>query len=171
VILLYREGEWAAFDRDDRPAFEGRGIWIDDTAVLGEGVRIGRNASINKGAIVGGGAVIGRMSIIGEQAIVGARAVIGPGARIDARCVVPQGIVIDGWKKPPFIMIAGSSWPLLYLGKDRVDIGCRRASLDEWLSGEGEVTAWYHGFTAEQIREYRIYMEAVKKIHEELYGK
>ena len=70
----------------------------------------------------------------------------------------------------PFIMIAGSVWPLFYLGKDRVDIGCQAASLEGWLSGEEEVTAYYHGFTGEQIREYRVYLEAVKEIHEKLYG-
>jgi carbonic anhydrase/acetyltransferase-like protein (isoleucine patch superfamily) len=165
VILLHRDGAWAAVDRSERSVFEERGIWINETAVLGEGIRIGRNASINKGAIIGDGAVIGRGALIGERAIVGSRAVIGAWARIDAGCVVPPGIVIDGWRKMPFIMIAGSVWPLFYLGKDRVDIGCQSASLEEWLSEEGEVTAYFHGFTAEQIREYRVYLEAVQRIH------
>jgi NDP-sugar pyrophosphorylase family protein len=169
VILLHRNGLWEAVDRRDRAAFEARGIGIDDAALIGDGVRIGRGAGIGRGAIVGDGAVIGRFSLIGDMAIVGACAVIGPGARIGGMCVVPHGTVIDRREKPPCIMIAGSAWPLLYLGRDQVDIGCRRAALDEWLSGEGEADARARGFTAGQVREYRIYLEALKEIHEKLY--
>ena len=53
---------------------------------------------------------------------------------------------------------------MIYWGENKINIGCKKYSIDEWKKhfksiGKSE------GYTPEEIEEYREYIEFIAKIH------
>jgi hypothetical protein len=69
--------------------------------------------------------------------------------------------------KPICVCITGSRFPVYYWGEDRIDIGCKSRSIDEWLTDSTDIAslAKEYNFTLEAVAEYRGYVEFIKSIH------
>lgn len=106
-----------------------------------------RNISIGVGTIIGDRVKIGYGAIIENWAKIGDGAKIGYDAKIERT-----------------LYITGSRHVVIYWGENKINIGCKKYSIDEWKKhfksiGESE------GYTPEEIEEYREYIEFIAKIH------
>ena len=164
MICLFRDGGWQLVDRYAYGEFAKRGIVIYDSALIGDGVSIGRGTRIGDRSIIASGAVLGRHVVIEPYAVIGWQAVIGHGAKISAKQIVGHGARIENWSKPPFVYILGrNTWPLVWWGQDRIDIGCQSFSISEYLA-YGRELAREHG-EEDRYEEYLCYVRAVSAIY------
>lgn len=70
----------------------------------------------------------------------------------------------DGAKIERTLYITGSRHVVMYWGENKINIGCKKYSIDKWKKhfksiGKSE------GYTPEEIEEYREYIEFIAKIH------
>jgi hypothetical protein len=60
--------------------------------------------------------------------------------------------------------LIGSRYPVSYWGEDRIDIGCQKRSIDQWLTDYAGIAA-ENNFTEAEIAEYRGYVEFIQSVH------
>ena len=60
------------------------------------------------------------------------------------------------------LFIQGSKYSVCMYSPDQIKIGCQIHSINQWIS-HGEKIARLHGFTPEEIEEYRDYVELAAK--------
>jgi acetyltransferase-like isoleucine patch superfamily enzyme len=171
VIYLFTAGQgWQPYPREAREEFEKRGITIACSALIGDGVHIGRKVNIKEGAIIAGKAVIGRRAVIGAYAIVGYQAVIGNGASISAKQIIGHGASIEPWDKPPLVYILGrkTTWPIVYWGQDRIDIGCQSQRIEDYFANGRDLAEKNN--EGHVCNEYAVYVKAIRTIHEFFTG-
>jgi hypothetical protein len=147
MINLWVSGEgWKAFKRTDTAELENRGIYIGDRVYLGDGVYLGNRVHLGNGVHLGDGGWLGDGVHLGDRCRLGDFGCLGDGA------------------KPICVNITGSQFPVSYWGEDRIDIGCKSRSIDEWLTDSTDLAKEYN-FTLEAAAEYRGYVEFIKSIH------
>ena len=137
IYLWTNETGWEQFDVTDKEELAKRNILIGDSASIGNGAIIGDSAFIGDSASIGNGAFIGNHAFIGDSAS------IGNGA------------------SPQVIYIIGSRFPVSYWGENRIDIGCKSMSIDDWFN-KGIYIAEKEHFTETQITEYKGYINFIK---------
>jgi UDP-3-O-[3-hydroxymyristoyl] glucosamine N-acyltransferase len=142
----------------------GAGVYIGKKAIIGNSASISNGAVIGNSAIVHDGANIGYRTRIGDRSCIGYRTIIGDRAYIGYRASVGDDAVIGNGARPLIIYIFGSSWALSYWGQDRIDIGCERHSIAEWIEHGAEI-GQRQGASAEQIVEYLRYCNMVAALH------
>ena len=102
---------------------------------------------------IGDCAIIGNGVTIGNRAKIEDRTKIGDCAKIGDCVTIKRALYING-----------SRHHVKYWGENKINIGCKKYSIDEWKShfksiGESE------GYTPEEIEEYREYIEFIAKLH------
>jgi carbonic anhydrase/acetyltransferase-like protein (isoleucine patch superfamily) len=124
---------------------------------IGDGTRIGYRTHIGDRTHIGVGTHIGDRTYIGNRTHIGDEVHIGDGALIGDGASIGDGVF------PVVIHIIGSRYSLSYWGEDRIDIGCEKRSIQDWLTGED--IAKRYDFKPDEITEYRSYVEFIARIH------
>jgi hypothetical protein len=171
MIYLWVDNKgWKEFEVTDTAELKKRGIHISNGAEICDGAKIGCGAKIGNGAQIGYGAEIGNGAEIGSRAQIGYGAKIGCGVKIGNGAQIGYGAKICNGAEPVIIYIIGSRFPVSYWGENRVDIGCTSRSIENWLTDYTGI-AEENNFTAEEIEEYRGYVEFIKSVHQRETGK
>jgi hypothetical protein len=79
----------------------------------------------------------------------------------DARVYGDAWVYGGEWGFSP-LFIQGSKYSICMYTNNKIKIGCQIHSINQWLS-HGEKIARLHGFTPEEIEEYRDYVELAAK--------
>jgi hypothetical protein len=112
-----------------------------------------------------GGAWVYKSASISEDVFVGERALVW-GGTIEGGTI--EGGTIEGgtirggtWQNTP-LFIAGSKFELSNSEPGHIAIGCQCHPFEWWEGKEAMALAKSHGFTKEQIKEYRAYIKLFK---------
>ena len=142
TIYLWETDEgWKAFNFDASETKE---------ELSNRGIKIGYRAKIGYDAKIGNGATIGDDATIGNNVTIGYNAKIGY-----------DEIIIKT------MFITGSRHPVIWYGKNVIHIGCKKETIDWWLS-EGENAGKAEGYTEEQLKEYKQYFEMCKQLQDSM---
>ena len=107
-------------------------------------------ANVKKGEIGGWIERESNLSVYGDAWVSG-----------DARVSGNAWVYGGEWSFSP-LFIQGSKYSVCMYSPDHIKIGCQIHSINHWLS-HGEKIARLHGFTPEEIEEYRDYVELAAK--------
>jgi UDP-3-O-[3-hydroxymyristoyl] glucosamine N-acyltransferase len=146
------------------------GVSIGEETSVGEGVRIGEEVSIgNRVSIgcyanIGPRTTIGALASIGRLAIISLRVNIGSGAIISPRAVIGSAALINENEKAKSIYIIGSNHPVLWWGKNVIQIGCKQYSIAEWQMRYKEIGE-DHNYDAKEIKEYKGYIDMIATLY------
>ena len=160
IYLQNKNYEWEAYKYNDiseiSNVLESCSISIGDRVSIGDEVSIGNGVSIGDEVSISYGVSIGDGVSIGYGVNIGYEVSIGDGVSIGYRASIGYGV-----KLPTGIYIQGSKYPVTYVGENRVSIGCRTLSINEWEK-QGKEIAEKEGFSEKEIKEYEGYIQIIK---------
>ncbi|MDI7165939.1 acyl-ACP--UDP-N- acetylglucosamine O-acyltransferase [Leptospira santarosai] len=131
---------------------------IGNRAEIGDGVTIGNEAVIGNRAEIGDGVTIGNEAEIGDEVTIGNRVKIGYEAKIGNYAKIGNGATIKS------LIFSGTQHVVSYWGEDRIDIGFKTMSIQEWINA-GDDIGYDGSYTDEQIAEYRQYIMIIAELH------
>ena len=129
---------------------------IRDNAIIRHCVRVFDRAWVYENAMVSGNTDVYGTARVSGSAWVSCDSLSGS-ARVSGLAYVTGG----HWTTSP-LYIQGSTYPLTNNEPGYIKIGCKKADF-EWGLRNGEAYARSIGFTDEQIKEYRGYVELICK--------
>ena len=100
--------------------------------------------------------VIGNRVKIGNRAVIGNRVKIGNDTVIGNRVKIGNDTVIVRT-----IFIVGSKHCVTFTGNSTLSIGCLNYSIEKWIENF-EVVGAKEGYSKEEIKEYKLYIDVVK---------
>ena len=143
--------------------------WVYGDAQVYGNAQVSDNAQVYGNAWVYGDAqVYGNAWVYGNARVSG-DACVSDNARVSGNARVYGNARVSGdacvyggeWGFSP-LFIQGSKYSVCMYSPDQIKIGCQIHSINQWLS-HGEKIARLHGFTPEEIEEYRGYVELAAK--------
>jgi UDP-3-O-[3-hydroxymyristoyl] glucosamine N-acyltransferase len=146
-------------------------VVIEDDVVIGDNVYIGDNAHIGRGARISDYCRIGENVRIGNDAVTGFHCIIKDGAHIGHGVILKPNTQINPsthWTFAP-TQIAGSMHKCWHSGPGRISIGCKNHTIEYWLRNYRKIGE-QHGYTDEQIEEYRCYIELIAEEDKRRFG-
>ncbi len=137
---------------------------IGDSANIGYYAKIGDYANIGHYANIGYYAKIGDSANIGDSAKIGDYANIGYYAKIGDYANIGHYANIGDYANPIIININGSKHFVRYWGEDRIDIGCEKHPIKDWIEIY-EKLGKKENYTESEIKEYKGYIDFIANIH------
>ena len=112
-----------------------------------------RNISIGYRCNLGNDCNLGYRCNLGNDCNLGDRCNLGNGCNLGNDCNLITGL-----------FIYGSKYTFTYTGGGTVQIGCHNMTIHEWLKS-GDLIAEKEGFTEEQKKEYKLYLQMANKLY------
>jgi carbonic anhydrase/acetyltransferase-like protein (isoleucine patch superfamily) len=156
TIYLLKNGLRKSFEfeklSDLKEEFCKRNILVGNFATVGDSALVGNYAKVGNFATVGDYALVGNFAKVGDYAKVGDSAKVGNSAKVGDSAK---------FKSSP-IYIIGSKHIINYYGNEKIAIGCFVKTFEEWEK-EYKLIGKANGYTDEQIEEYKVYIDLIKK--------
>lgn len=173
-INLWQETNWIPFEyesiADIKAELDKRKILVLDSVTLGDNITVGfdcvirSNSEIGSGTTIGNNVYVGESVSIGNDVSIGDNTIIQGNSRINNGCSIGNDVILS---KDCFITsnctiqntirITGSRDNVNWFGDDQLQIGCMKASLEEWLETFQSVGE-QHKYSPKQIEEYHTYI-------------
>lgn len=131
---------------------------IESDSVIGTDVLIDSDSRIEYSVTIGSSTRIANSCIIGNYSSIGSQVSIKPYTNIGFKATIKDNTEVKS------IYINGSKHNVLYWGEDCIQIGCKQATINDWILNYKSIGEEY-SYTIEQIQEYKNYINMISHIH------